>query len=120
MDSLAQNLTTTLDQLLQKKLEFYIDNRLYKKGHLILYRMKHLDNYFYIDLVIEKESKKLETLKINYPFVLEFYADDGLYLDYRISAFTKNKEVQEQIKELKQKITSDNRLFNKILYIKIV
>ena len=92
---------------LQKNISFLIDNKIIKKGKLLLFRRTH----YFIQITIMSEKGFKENIDIPIPFKIEDYADEGLiYFDYR----TKSLEV-EAIPRIPEKVTST--YFDKILEI---
>lgn len=115
----THNSTITLEQVpgekflvdcLQKHLCFLINDRLIKKGKLILFRRA---NYF-IQVSLSNEKNHRENFEIPIPFKTEYYKDDGLiYFDYRVRSL----EV-ESLPAISQRVVST--YFDKILEIQIV
>lgn len=92
---------------LQKNINFLIDNKIVKKGKLLLFRRAH----YFIQMTLLNEKGSKENAEIPIPFKIEDYTDEGLiYFDYRINSL----EVEE-LPKIPEKITSI--YFNKILEI---
>jgi hypothetical protein len=74
---------TFLLSCLQKNLTFTINNRVVKKGKLLLFRRVH----YFIQIALQSENKVRENFEIPIPFQTESYEDEGLlYFDYRPSS----------------------------------
>jgi hypothetical protein len=68
---------------LQKKVIFSINNKVIKKGKMLLYRKNH----FYVQITVLNEKQSKENFEIPFPFGVEIHETEGLmYLDYRISS----------------------------------
>jgi len=105
----------------QKNISLFINGDEYKKGKFILFHSTLLANNFYIELHIQTE-KKLETIKVPYPFTIEPHTDneDLFYFDYRLRTLCKGDVKLE--KELfdfasTQEGFEQNKFFNTILEI---
>lgn len=109
------------EKYFQKTIYLCVKNEVLKKGKFLLIRNQIIGNNYYYELVIER-AKKIDTVKIPYPFNVEEYEqDETLFLDYRISClFNNNKHLEkllnEWIKEVDIKNT--NKFFDNILEIK--
>ena len=65
----------------------YIDNEEYKTGKFILFQSTLIANNYYLEFQI-KTDKKIEPVKIPYPFNIENYEDEGLlYFDFLFNYF---------------------------------
>lgn len=96
-----------LISFLQKNLKFSINNKIVKKGRLILFRRFH----YFIQISLLSEKGTRENFDLPIPFKVENYEDDGLlYFDYRL----KSLEV-ENLPKISQKVCSI--YFDKILEI---
>ena len=68
---------------LQKNMNFSINNKLIKKGRLLLFRRVH----YYIQIALLTEKNLRENFEIPIPFKVENYSDEGLlYFDYRLDS----------------------------------
>lgn len=96
-------------QCLQKQLEFSVNNRIVKKGRLLLFRRVH----YFIQIALCTDKNDRENFDIPIPYKVENYIDDGLmYFDYRLRSLNvKNLPVHQS------KISSV--YFNKILEIQV-
>ena len=96
-----------LVSFLQKNLKFSINNKLIKKGKLILFKRFHY--FIQISLISEKGTR--ENFDLPVPFKVENYNEEGLlYFDYRLNSL----EV-ENLPRIPQKVCSI--YFDKILEI---
>lgn len=119
MDFIHNNLNISLTDNFQKTLSIIVDGQILKKGKFILFQDYTLANNFYYEITLEN-TKKIETLKIPYPFSIEYYKDDGLiYLDYRIDTILKKDiKLMHYFDNLKSKIildTKPSKFYNKIV-----
>lgn len=68
---------------LQNILSFSINNRVIKKGRLLLYRRFH----YFIQISILSEKGNRENFDLPIPFKIENYSSEGLlYFDYRLKS----------------------------------
>ena len=68
---------------LQKQVNFSINNKIIKKGRLLLFRKAH----YFIQLTLETERNAKENIDLPFPFKVENYKHDGLlYFDYRVKS----------------------------------
>lgn len=98
-----------LVECLQKNMVFLVNNRVVKKGKLLLFRRAH----YFIQFAIQTEKGVRENFDVPIPFNVEDYSDEGLmYFDYRLDSL----EV-EALPKIPEKVTSI--YFNKILEIQV-
>ena len=118
------NLSTVeniLEKQFQKKIRLSLKEDLVKEGQFILFRSMLLYNNFYLELHI-KTAKKIEMVKIPYPFKVEDYTDENLVLfDYRLCSLTSDPQILKIINRFKpvDKVGL-NRFFDSILQIEIL
>jgi hypothetical protein len=114
---LISELTTTSNksidafftETLQSYLTLSINNKLIKKGRLILFKRVH----FFIQLSFLSDKNTIEHLELPIPFDVEDYFDEGLvYFDYRIRSLR-----IDSVPEVVGKVTST--FFDKILEITV-
>lgn len=118
--SSSEKIENMFEKYFQKNLEIYIKDSLFKQGKFIIIENKVLNNNYYFELLLEK-TKKLEAIKIPFPFYIEEHEEDGiLYFDYRISTLLKASSIEPScvynIINNSGIITS--RLFDNILELK--
>ena len=95
---------------LQKNLTFVVNNKIVKKGRLLLFRRFH----YFIQISLLNEKSIRENFDLPIPFKVEDYLDEGLlYFDYRL----KSLEV-ESLPIIPEKVHSV--YFDKILEIQVV
>ena len=95
---------------LQKPISFSINNKVLKKGRLLLFRRAH----YFIQVTLQTEKSIRENIEIPIPFKVENYEEDGLmYFDYRLGSLNVSF-----IPKLPEKVPSV--YFNKILEIAAV
>jgi hypothetical protein len=98
-----------LVSLLQKNLNFLINNKLVRKGKLLLFRRVH----YFIQIALMSEKGNRENFEIPIPFKVENYSEEGLlYFDYRV----KSLEVDD-LPRIPDKVSS--MYYDKILEIQI-
>ena len=108
-------LDSLLKSILQKKVSFELDKKIFKTGKIILYSQK----FFYIAFVLNTEKKKQERIDIPVPFNFELHLEDNLiYFDYRISTLAQNNK--ELIDLMQYVATIKNKYLNKILTINLI
>jgi len=97
-------------ECLQKNLTFSVNNRIIKKGKLLLFRRVH----YFIQIALQSENKVRENFEIPIPFQVESYEDEGLlYFDYRPSSLKVSS-----LPVATNKVSST--YFNKILEITVL
>lgn len=98
-----------LTSFLQKTLTFTLQDKVIKKGRLLLFKKSH----YFIQFALQTNKKDQENLEIPFPFALEYYPDEELlYFDYRL-----NSLLNEDFSYVPQKINSI--YFNKILELQV-
>lgn len=118
--SSSEKIESIFEKYFQKNLEIYIKDCLFKQGKFIIIENKILNNNYYYELLLEK-TKKLEVVKIPFPFHLEEHEDDGiLYFDYRLSTLFKSSNIDttEIINTINKLDIVHSRLFDTILELK--
>lgn len=99
-----------LVQCLQKNVSFSINNRVIKRGRLLLFKRFH----YFIQIALLTERGTRENFDVPIPFKIEEHLEEGLlYFDYRV----KSLEV-ENLPIITDKISSI--YFDKILEIQII
>ena len=94
---------------LQKKITLSINNKLIKKGKMLLFRKNH----FYVQITIMTEKQCKENFEIPYPFGVEIHENEGLmYLDYRIASLNLTMPITKQ-----ERVSSS--YYNKILELQV-
>ena len=100
--------------LLQKEITLEINNKIYKKGRLLLFYQKN----FYITFVMDTAKKLKDKIEIPIPYDIEMYEDENLlYFDYRIKSLSKYApQIETNLIVYPKKITG-NKFWNSILSI---
>jgi hypothetical protein len=94
---------------LQKQIHFSINNKIVKKGRLLLFRRVH----YFIQISLLSDKNIRENFEVPIPFKVENYQDDGLlYFDYRISSLN-----VKNLPKIPEKVSST--YFNKILELSV-
>jgi hypothetical protein len=110
-----------LKKYFQKKVSLIIDGEEIKSGTFLLYVLTIYSNNYFIEFHI-KTDKKIEILKVPYPFLSEEHENENLvFFDYRLSTLCRNKKkVVEKLMNCIEGISThkDNKFFNKILELK--
>jgi len=92
---------------LQKDVRISVNNKVIKRGKLLLFRRFH----FFIQLTIQTEKNTKENIDVPYPFKAENYKQDGLlFYDYRLKSLN-----IEYLPKMPSKVSSI--YFDKILEI---
>jgi hypothetical protein len=116
----SEKVEKLFEKYFQKVLTLTVNNEQLKKGKFLLIRNCIVGNNFYYELTIEK-SKKLDQIRIPYPFFYEEYEEDNLiYMDYRLKTLFKNyPDTLADINEWKTTIDTKtvSRFFDNILEI---
>lgn len=116
----SEKIEKIFEKYFQRNISLYIKDDPIKKGKFLLIKNCILGNNFFFELTI-KRGKKLDLIKVPYPFHIEEHDEDSLiYMDYRLDTLFKNKpELVDSINiwmtELDLKSTS--KFFNNILEI---
>lgn len=118
----SEKVERIFEKYFQKTISLSIKDEQIKKGKFLLIKNCIIGNNYYFELTIER-VKKLDLVRIPYPFDLEEYEEDNLlYLDYRLSSlFKHNKKLLEEMKywcNNKTDLKTANKMFNNILEIK--
>jgi len=99
---------SAFDNLLQRNVAFYLDDKVIKKGKLVLVIKK--DYYFIFNIYIDNILRKIE---YPYPFILD-NIKNGLLLNYHLTSLSIGCD------ELYYRYLSLNKISNSKLYDKIV
>jgi len=100
--------------LLQKEITLELNNKVYKKGKLLLFYQKN----FYITFVMDTAKKLKDKIEIPIPYNIEMYEDENLlYFDYRIKSLSKYAPQIETNLIVYPKKTTGNKFWNSILSI---
>lgn len=93
-----------VNNFLQRSIIFKIENKVLKKGKLILFCVK--DFFCIFTLLSEEKNNKKIIFEIPYPYDI-FKNNDSVIFDYSINAFTKgNKELLDLVSKVKTKKAS--------------
>ena len=96
-----------LTECLQKQITFRVNEKVVKKGRLILCRRNH----FFIQVTLLSDKHTKENFEIPFPLKVESYDKEGLmYFDYRVNSLNLTIPLSS-----KKKVSSS--YFNKILEI---
>jgi len=119
----SEKLEKVFEQYFQKTICLSIKDEQIKKGKFLLIKNCIIGNNYFYELTIER-VKKLDLVRIPYPFEIEEYPEDNLlFLDYRLSSLFKNnkKMLNEMVHwcETKTDLRTANKMFNNILEIKV-
>lgn len=119
--SCSEKMEKLFEKYFQKTISLCIKDEILKKGKFLLIRNQIIDNNYYYEIVIER-AKKLDTVKLPYPFYIEEHEDDNiLFLDYRITTlFNKDKNLELLLNKWIQEmqIKNTNKFFDNILEIR--
>jgi len=118
----SEKIEKVFEKYFQKTICLSIKDEQIKKGKFLLIKNCIIGNNYYFELTIER-VKKLDTVRIPYPFEIEEYTEDNLlFLDYRLSSlFKNNKKLLNEMNiwcNIKIDPKSSNKMFNNILEIK--
>ena len=118
----SERLEKIFEKYFQKTISLSIKDEQIKKGKFLLIKNCIIGNNYFYELTIER-VKKLDLVRIPYPFEIEEHPEDNLlFLDYRLSSlFRNNKKLLNEMTqwcETKTDLKSANKMFNNILEIK--
>jgi len=105
---------------LQKSLEFELNNKIFKRGKLLLYKIETYSNNYEVTLIFEK-GNSTETFKIPYPFNYEVHSEENgdsvLFFDYRLYTLSnKNSDLENDLHKISE-VYKKSKYFNSILKI---
>ena len=117
----SEQLEKVFEKYFQKTILLSVKDELVKKGKFLLIKNCVIGNNYYYELTIER-SKKLDIIRVPYPFSMEEYEEDNLiFMDYRLTTLFQNKkELLEDIYAWTRKvdIKNPNKYLDSILEIK--
>jgi len=120
MEEVENPLEDILKKHYQKNVQFLINGEEFKAGKFLLYRLTTYANNYYVEFHIKRE-KKIDIIKIPYPFTVEHHeVDNLLYFDYRIVTLCKkNKEMVAKLNNVCQNYPErmQSKFFERILEI---
>lgn len=104
-----------LISLLQKNVKLTINNKQYRKGRLLLYRLHN----FHIELTLEKSPDVLKRFEIPIPFSIEEWDDGNVYFDYRLKSLASGDDT---LVDLLSSIPRDerNKFYDNILAFMVI
>lgn len=109
----AEIIEKSLEPFLQKKVVFAFENKILKKGKLILFCIK--DFFCIFTLICEEKNNKKIVYEIPYPFKFS-QVDAKIIFDYTVTSFTQGKdEVLSAFKKIN--IGKPSKLLNKKVYM---
>ena len=102
----------------QRELRFEIDDKVFKTGKFVLYKLDIYHNNFTIDFIFDKGDNKVENFKVPYPFKVEEHANDKLiFFDYRLKTLTGGDKTLENMINTVSDDYTPSKYFDKILTI---
>lgn len=118
----SERIEKIFEKYFQKTISLSIKDEQIKKGKFLLIKNCIIGNNYFYELTIER-VKKLDLVRIPYPFEIEEYPEDNLlFLDYRLSSlFKNNKKLLNEMSQWcgsKTDLKTANKMFNNILEIK--
>jgi len=114
MSITGTNLEKICKLLLQKEVSFEINNKVFKRGKIIIFHQKN----FYITFILSNDKKINDKIEIPIPYDVESHIDENLFFfDYRIKTLSKQSpEIEPNLLFYPQKITG-NKFWDNILTI---
>ena len=104
-----------LNKFLQSSLIFSLENKILKKGKLILFSIK--DFYCIFTIICQEKNNKKIIFEIPYPFHL-INTQDKIIFDYTLKTFTnENKKIDEILKQIISKKPS--KYLNKKIVVSV-
>ena len=105
-----EGIKRAVNKHLQKKVDFYLENKKIKSGKILLFSVK---DFFCVFMLLSEEKKKRLTFEIPYPFNIQ-ESEDSIVFDYSLQTFiNNNKFIKDDLIVAKNKKTS--KLLNKKL-----
>lgn len=110
----VEDIKNIINNHLQEKVDFYLENKKIKSGKILLFSIK---DFYCVFVLMSEEKKKRITFEIPYPFNIKEVDQDSILFDYTLQTFIdNNKFIKEDILFTKNKKTS--KLLNKKLTLK--
>ena len=109
-------LESVLKQLLQKQLKFWVNNKVWREGRLLLFKQSG----FYLELIIKSKKKDKEKFEIPIPFKHTFcFEKNTVIFSYELGALTgeNNKDISWTLGNIKP--IRKSRFYNVALEIQI-
>jgi hypothetical protein len=117
----SEKIERIFEKYFQKTIILSIKDYEIKKGKFLLLKNCIISNNYFYELTIER-AKKLDVVRIPYPFDLDEYEDENLlYMDYRLTTLFKNDKASlDSVSAWVKKIDTKNthKFFDNILEIK--
>lgn len=117
----SEKIERIFEKYFQKTIILSIKDSEIKKGKFLLLKNCVIGNNYFYEFTIER-AKKLDVVRIPYPFELDEYQEESLlYLDYRLATlFKHNKKSLEDVSAWVKKIDTKNthKFFDNILEIR--
>lgn len=117
----SEKIERIFEKYFQKMISLSVKDESIKKGKFLLIKNCVVGNNYFFELIIER-SKKLDSIKIPYPFNIEEYPEENLlFMDYRISTLCNNdKSLIDSIHQWMEvvDVKTPNKLIDSILEIK--
>jgi hypothetical protein len=100
--------------LLQKNLTLEFNDKVLKRGKLLLFFQKN----FYITFLLNNDKKERDKIELPLPYNVEVHEEDELvYFDYRVKTLCKYSPDLENLLKVYASKTNGNKFWNSILTI---
>jgi hypothetical protein len=117
----SEKIEHIFEKYFQKTIVLSVKDEVIKRGKFLLIKNCIISNNYFFEFTIER-AKKLDIVKIPYPFNLEECPTDNLiYMDYRVSSlFNNDRLLVESINTWIEKLELKNqsKFLNSILEIR--
>lgn len=113
----SEKIEKIFEKYFQKNVSLCIKDEVLKRGKFLLIRNQVIGNNYYYEMIIER-SRKLDVVKIPYPFNIEEHdKDDLIFLDYRLSSLFVPKDHIDDLDKFIENynIKNTNKFFDNIL-----
>lgn len=119
LSSTSETIEKIFEKYFQKTIQLFIKGEMVKRGKFLLIKNCIIGNNYYYEFTIKRE-KKIDTVRIPYPFLIEEYQDENLlFLDYRLNSLFKKSSHSQFVRSwLVDDDKIPNKLFDSILEIK--
>ena len=106
----VEQIKSNINKHLQKKVDFYLENKKIKSGKLLLFSIK---DFYCVFMLMSEEKNKRIVFEIPYPFNMQ-ENESSVIFDYTLQTFVKNNQfIKDDLLFTKNKKTS--KLLNKKL-----
>lgn len=106
----SEKIERIFEKYFQKNITLCVNDIVIKNGKFLLIKDNIIGNNYFFELIVEK-AKKIDNIRVPFPFHLEEHEDDQLlYFDYRINTLARNNKIMcEKITQWVNSLTLINK-----------